>query len=366
MSQPRSSTRSASDAKGAPTARKLLAWYDANRRQMPWRALPGERAEPYHVWLSEIMLQQTTVTAVTPYFDKFLKLWPDLNSLAAASRDEVLTAWAGLGYYSRARNLHACARVLMEEHGGAFPKTEKDLLTLPGIGTYTAAAIASIAFGQRATVVDGNVERVMTRQFALATPVPRVKAEVKALLEPLVPKARPGDFAQATMDLGATICTPRSPSCGVCPWAKSCQARADGDQLSYPVKAPKKDKPTRRGIVHWAETKAGAVLIEQRPETGLLAAMWQFPSDDWAVATPRAAFGERARKKSAPFEGNWTRLPGLVTHTFTHFHLELAVYHTTTNVGINPDRGQFVAAADLASYALPSLMQKVVAHVEGA
>lgn len=366
MTQLRSSTLSASDAKGAPTARKLLTWYDASRRDMPWRAAPGEPTDPYHVWLSEIMLQQTTVTAVTPYFDKFLKLWPNLTSLATASRDEVLTAWAGLGYYSRARNLHACARVLVEEHGGVFPKNQKELLALPGIGAYTAAAIASIAFGERATVVDGNVERVMTRQFALATPMPKVKAEVKALLQPLVPKARPGDFAQATMDLGATICTPRSPSCDMCPWAKSCQARAGGDQLSYPVKAPKKEKPTRRGIVHWAETESGDVLIEQRPETGLLAAMWQFPSDDWAVATPRVAFGERARRKSTPFEGAWARLPGLVTHTFTHFHLELAVYHTRAKAGINPDRGQFVNKADLASYALPSLMQKVVAHVEGA
>lgn len=330
---------------------------------MPWRAQPGQEADPYHVWLSEIMLQQTTVTAVTPYYKKFLKLWPDVSALAAASRDEVLTAWAGLGYYSRARNLHACANVLVDECGARFPTSEKELLKLPGIGAYTAAAVASIAFDQRAAVVDGNVERVITRQFALSTPMPKVKAQVKALVEPIVPKARPGDFAQATMDLGATICTPRSPSCDECPWEKSCQARAAGEQLNYPVKAPKKEKPTRRGIVHWAETNAGDILIEQRPETGLLAAMWQFPTDEWAMRSARTAFGKAARKKSAPFEAKWVRLPGLVTHTFTHFHLELVVYQTKIKGGANPDRGQFVIAADLDDYALPSLMQKVRVHV---
>lgn len=347
----------------SPTARKLLAWYDRERRSMPWRAEPGQVADPYHVWLSEIMLQQTTVTAVTPYFKKFLMLWPDVSALAAASRDEVLTAWAGLGYYSRARNLHACANILVDEYGARFPSSEKELLKLPGIGAYTAAAIASIAFNRRAAVVDGNVERVMTRQFALATPMPKVKAEVKALLEPLVPKSRPGDFAQATMDLGATICIPRSPSCEECPWEKSCQACATGKQLDYPVKAPKKEKPTRRGIVHWTESEAGLILIEQRPETGLLAAMWQFPTNEWSEVTAKTAFGKLARKASAPFDGAWTRVPGLVTHTFTHFHLELAVYRAQAPAGINPARGRFVSAADLDGYALPSLMQKVRVHV---
>lgn len=358
-------TRVQTDIKG-PTARKLLAWYDRERRAMPWRAAAGETADPYHVWLSEIMLQQTTVTAVTPYFKKFVKLWPDVSALASASRDEVLTAWAGLGYYSRARNLHACAELLVGEHSGQFPASEQELLQLPGIGAYTAAAIASIAFNQRATVVDGNVERVITRQFALATPMPKVKAEVKALVAPMVPKNRPGDFAQATMDLGATICTPRSPSCDLCPWAKSCQAYASGEQLTFPVKAPKKEKPTRRGIVHWAQTQAGDILIEQRPESGLLAAMWQFPTDEWSVTQPRSAFGETARRASAPFDATWKRVPGLVTHTFTHFHLELAVYQVMVEAGVNPDRGRFVKMTDLDTYALPSLMQKVRVHIADA
>lgn len=348
-----------------PTARKLLAWYDRERRSMPWRAEPGEIADPYHVWLSEIMLQQTTVTAVTPYFNKFLKLWPNVSALASASRDQVLTAWAGLGYYSRARNLHACANVIVDEYGGHFPACEKELLKLPGIGAYTAAAIASIAFGLRAAVVDGNVERVITRQFALRTPMPKVKAQVKALVEPIVPKARPGDFAQATMDLGATVCTPRSPSCELCPWEKSCKARAAGETLLYPVKAPKKRKPIRRGIVHWAETNADQILIEQRPDKGLLAAMWQFPTNEWAEVSARSAFSETARKKSAPFEATWARVPGLVTHTFTHFHLELAVYRTSMDLAANPDRGHFIKAEDLGDYALPSLMQKVRVHVNG-
>ena len=353
-----------------PTARKLLAWYDRERRDLLWRAAPGEVAEPYRVWLSEIMLQQTTVTAVTPYFEKFLGLWPSLASLASASRDEVLTAWAGLGYYSRARNLHACARVLVDEQGGVFPQKEKELLKLPGIGAYTAAAITAIAFNKRAAVVDGNVERVMTRQFALNTPLPKVKAEVKALTETLVPKSRPGDFAQAMMDLGATICTPRSPDCPNCPWQKSCKAFASGDVLRFPVRPEKKPKPTRRGIVYWAETEvksgSGEILIEQRPETGLLAAMWQFPTDEWAEVSARTAFAEKARAKSAPFEATWTRVPGLITHTFTHFHLELAIYQTRVETRINPDRGQFVNRSQLKKYALPSLMQKVAAHVSGA
>lgn len=349
-----------------PTSRKLLAWYDRERRDLLWRAAPGEVAEPYRVWLSEIMLQQTTVTAVTPYFEKFLGLWPSLAALASASRDEVLTAWAGLGYYSRARNLHACARVLVDEHGGMFPQTEKELLKLPGIGAYTAAAIAAIAFDERAAVVDGNVERVMTRQFALKTPLPKVKAEVKVLTETLVPKSRPGDFAQAMMDLGATICTPRSPDCPRCPWSKSCHALALDEVSRFPVKAPKKEKPTRRGIVFWVETAGGEVLIEQRPETGLLAAMWQFPTDKWAEVSARTAFAEKARAKSAPLEANWSRVPGLVTHTFTHFHLELTVYQTRVETRVNPDRGQFVKRRQLEKYALPSLMQKVAGHVAGA
>ena len=345
-----------------PTARKLLAWYDRNRRELAWRALPGEPVDPYRVWLSEIMLQQTTVAAVTPYFEKFLGLWPDVESLAAASRDEVLAAWAGLGYYSRARNLHACADSICKEWHGEFPRTETDLLTLPGVGAYTAAAIASIAFGQPAAVVDGNVERVLTRQFALKTPLPKVKGEVKEQVAKLVPKSRPGDFAQATMDLGATICTPRSPKCPQCPWKASCQAFAMGTPEAFPVRPPKKAKPTRRGIAWRVWREDGAVLLEQRPEKGLLAAMWQTPTVEWKDESARAAFAAKRATGSAPLNADWTRVPGLVLHTFTHFHLEIAVYEATVSRGENPERGQFVPPPNLEKYALPSVMQKVLAH----
>lgn len=345
-----------------PTARKLLAWYDRHRRDLAWRAGPGEAIDPYRVWLSEIMLQQTTVTAVTPYFEKFLTLWPDVESLAAASQDEVLVAWAGLGYYSRARNLHACADSICKEWGGQFPECEKDLLTLPGVGAYTAAAIASIAFGESVPVVDGNVERVMTRQFALATPLPKVKREVKEQVVPLVPKSRPGDFAQAMMDLGATVCTPRSPKCDKCPWSASCVALGSDSAEAFPVRPPKKAKPTRRGIAWRVWREDGAVLLEQRPERGLLAAMWQPPTPEWKEEGARTAFAAKRADRGAPLTANWDRIPGLVTHTFTHFHLEVVVYESTVSKGVNPQRGQFVTPQNLAKHALPSVMKKILTH----
>jgi A/G-specific adenine glycosylase len=345
-----------------PTARKLLAWYDKNRRTLPWRVAPGKRQDPYRVWLSEIMLQQTTATAVGPYYEEFLDKWPSLESLASASRDEVLTAWAGLGYYSRARHLHRCAQVLTEEWGGKFPTSEKELLTLPGVGAYTAAAIASIAFDRPAAVVDGNVERVMTRQFALTAPLPKVKAEVKALVVKTLSKSRPGDFAQAMMDLGATLCRPKSPRCDLCPWKLSCEAFSSGTMTSFPVKASKKKRPTRRGIAFRVVGPGGALLLEQRPEKGLLAAMWQVPCGPWEEVSEKAAFAKSEIGSYAPVEANWTPTSGLVTHTFTHFHLELAVYETKTGEGVNPKRGRFVARDELDQFAIPSVMQKVIKH----
>lgn len=360
---PKSSSTKAETAK-SPTARSLLAWYDRERRELPWRRLPGGTADPYAVWLSEIMLQQTTVTAVIPYFEKFLSAWPTLESLAAAPRDKVLAAWAGLGYYSRARNLHACAQVLVEEWGGRFPETAKELETLPGIGAYTSAAIAAIAFGEAVPVVDGNVERVVTRQFALATPLPKVKGEVRERLADLVPKSRPGDFAEAMMDLGATLCTPRSPACDRCPWMKTCLSFQAGDPERYPVRPPRKEKPTRRGLAFVVLREDGAVLLEQRPEKGLLAAMWQPPMGPWEPVSARRAFAEKEALAHAPLPMEWQRLSGLVTHTFTHFHLELTVLRAAAPLGYNPERGRFVAPADLADHALPSIMKKVLAHAK--
>src|SRR5690242_9879053 len=234
-------------AHAGPQAADLLAWYDRHRRRLPWRAGPGVRSDPYRVWLSETMLQQTTVKAVAPYYARFLMRWPDLEALAAASLDEVLAAWAGLGYYARARNLHACARALVERHGGQFPTSETALRELPGIGAYTAAAIAAIAFDQPATPVDGNIERVVARLYAIETPLPAGKAEIVRYARTLTPASRAGDFAQALMDLGATICTPRTPACALCPWNAACVARARGEAELFPLRAPKREGQLRRG-----------------------------------------------------------------------------------------------------------------------
>ncbi len=349
-----------------PKAKDLLAWYDRHRRRLPWRALPGETADPYAVWLSEIMLQQTTVTAVKPYFERFLSRWPTVQNLARAELDDVLTEWAGLGYYARARNLHACAKAVSEDHGGVFPDTEEDLLSLPGIGPYTAAAIAAIAFDRRAVVVDGNVERVIARLYEIGTPLPAAKPLVKDHADALTPERRPGDYAQAVMDLGATVCTPKSPSCVLCPWTKSCRARAAGTAADYPRKAPKKAKPTRQGVCFWLTRPDGAVLLRRRPAKGLLGGMMEIPSTEWQA---KAADEDAARRDSpvpvAPTK--WCTLPGQVSHTFTHFHLNLSVH-------VAPVTAKRAAAAErhpdlvwvhldaLGGYALPSVMRKVVKH----
>src|SRR5438128_2058764 len=255
----------------------LLAWYDRHRRRLPWRPPAGERADPYRVWLSEIMLQQTTVKAVGPYFEKFLARWPEVTALGQASLDDVLRMWAGLGYYSRARNLHACAVAVMREHGGVFPDTEEGLRALPGIGPYTAAAIAAIAFGRRTMPVDGNIERVASRLFAVEEPLPQAKPLIQQLATTLLGATRAGDSAQALMDLGASICTPNKPACSLCPLYDDCAARARGDQETFPRKAPKKTGGLRRGAA-FVVRRGDDLLVRTRPEKGLLGGMAEVPT----------------------------------------------------------------------------------------
>jgi A/G-specific adenine glycosylase len=345
-------------------AASLLAWYDRERRELPWRAAPGETPDPYRVWLSEIMLQQTTVKAVLPRYLAFLRQWPDVKALASAELGQVLAAWAGLGYYARARNLHACARAVMAEHGGRFPASEAELRKLPGVGSYTAAAIAAIAFGERATPVDGNIERVVARLFAVRTPLPEAKAEIGALAGTLTPKRRAGDFAQAMMDLGATICTPRRPACGLCPLRQDCRGLAERLAEALPYREEKRERPTRRGAAFVALRSDGAVLLRERPTQGLLGGMLETPSSPWEEARPN---GNLVRDH-APLAARWRKLPGLVAHTFTHFHLELSVYCAEVGLDAKPKRAAkpelcgFVARRDLARAALPSVMRKVLNH----
>jgi len=282
-----------------------------DKRRLPWRSEGPEQPDPYRVWLSEVMLQQTTVAAVKPYFERFTIRWPDVEALAEAPESEVMSAWAGLGYYARARNLIACARVVTEEHGGAFPSTEEELRRLPGIGRYTAAAIASIAFGRRAVVVDANVERVVSRLFAVEEPLPGARERLYALAESITPGEASGDFAQALMDLGSAICTPRSPDCGRCPLSHLCLALAAGEPERYPVKSPKAAKPRRTGTAWWLEHD-GEVLLVRRPAKGLLGGMLALPTCDWRGG------GE------APAEAEW-RDAGAIDHVFTHFALNLSV-----------------------------------------
>ncbi len=327
---------------------------------MPWRALPGVTSDPYAVWLSEIMLQQTTVAAVKPYFEKFLKRWPTVRDLAAAKSDDVMAAWAGLGYYARARNLYKCAQVVAADYGGRFPDTEEGLLELPGIGPYTAAAIAAIAFNRRAVVVDGNVERVMARLHAVTEPLPPVKAKLKELADVLTPNERPGDYAQAVMDLGATVCTPKSPACAICPWMSACDGRKQGIAAELPRKLAQKEIPTRKGVVFWGTNKKDNVLLIRRPPKGLLGGMLAFPTTEWRVE----AWSKKDAAIFAPFKAEWSALPGVVEHTFTHFHLELEVW-----VGVGEPNGSdalmpiWTKAEDVKDAGLPNVMQKVVRHV---
>ncbi len=356
------------DPDSAAIAPALLVWYDRHRRDLPWRARPGARPDPYHVWLSEIMLQQTTVATVGPYFRAFLARWPTVAALAAAALDDVLHAWQGLGYYARARNLHKCAGVVAGDLGGAFPETEAELRALPGIGPYTAAAVAAIAFEAPATVVDGNVERVVARLFAEDGPLPGAKLRLRALAARLTPTARAGDFAQAMMDLGATVCVPRVPLCGSCPLAADCAGRAAGVAERLPARAPKRPKPTRRGVAFWAVRGDGAVLLRRRAEAGLLGGMMEVPSTPWLDDRLAEAAAARPLDHAPVAAVGWRRLPGVVRHSFTHFHLELAVMAGTALDGILGEPaagGVWCPPGRLGEHALPTLMKKVCRHALG-
>jgi len=342
----------------APDPTVLLAWYGRHRRHLPWRSAPGERADPYHVWLSEIMLQQTTVKAVGPYYAKFLARWPSVTALAAAPLDDVLKAWAGLGYYARARNLHACAQAVASQHGGHFPDNEDGLRTLPGIGGYTAAAIAAIAFGRRAVAIDGNIERVIARLYAVETELPAAKPEIRARAETLVPQRRAGDFTQAMMDLGATICTPKKPACGICPWLNACIARAHGDAETFPRKAPKVEGQMRHGASFVVIRADNHVLIRTRPTKGLLGGMTEVPSTAWTHE-----LDEAGALVQAPLKAKWRRLPGVVEHGFTHFPLRQAVYVARVPARTKAPAGmRWIGLAELHGEALPNVMRKVIAH----
>jgi A/G-specific adenine glycosylase len=340
-------------------ARSLLDWYDRNRRLLPWRAAPGERADPYGVWLSEIMLQQTTVATVGPYWEAFRARWPRVSDLATASLDEVLHLWQGLGYYARARNLHACARAVAALPGARFPETEAGLRALPGIGAYTAAAIAAIAFDRPAVVLDGNIERVMARLFQVETPLPDAKPILRAHAETLTPALRPGDYAQAVMDLGATICTPRKPRCLLCPWRAACAAFAQGEPERLPLKRAKAARPIRHGVGFWLVRPDGSVLLRRRAEKGLLGGMMEIPSTPWR----ETGWAEAEATALAPVKPrSWRALPGTVGHTFTHFHLELSVLVGRVDPVATETLGLWLRPDRFGEQALPTLMKKLARH----
>ena len=356
---PAGNTRKRATQSDREVAARLLGWYDLHHRELPWRVSPtahaaGCRPDPYWVWLSEIMLQQTTVEAVKPYFRKFVEKWPDVASLAAASTEDVMKAWAGLGYYSRARNLKACATAVAAMPGGRFPDTEEELRRLPGIGAYTAAAIAAISFGRAAAVVDGNVERVMSRLFNLETPLPDLKREVRVALLPLVPEYRPGDFAQAMMDLGATICSPKRPRCMLCPLRSDCRVIEAGDPERLPRRQPKPEKPQRRGAAFVAVRNDGAILLRKRGEKGLLGGMTEVPTTGW-----NARLDGVTTAAGAPFPADWRRA-GSISHVFTHFALELEVFRADTGDTALPAGHYWSTPDELRTEALPTVMKKVI------
>ena len=339
----------------------LLAWYDVHAREMPWRVSPQARKggvlpDPYAIWMSEIMLQQTTVATVKDYFRRFITRWPTVHDLAAAEDADVMAEWAGLGYYARARNLLKCARAVVADHGGVFPADHAALLKLPGIGPYTAAAVSSIAFDLPHAVLDGNVERVMARLYDLHTPLPEAKPQLMAYAERHTPVLRAGDYAQAVMDLGATICTPKSPACGICPWRDPCAARAAGTMAELPKKTPKKAKPIRHGTVYLGQRADGAWLLETRPEKGLLGGMLGWPGSEWVDTTlPHP-------DSTPPADGNWQQIKGEVRHTFTHFHLILKVMTATLPQDCAPEMGEFKPQNAFSPSDLPTVMRKAFDH----
>jgi len=337
-----------------PDPDELLTWYDRHRRDLPWRAAPGETGDPYAIWLSEIMLQQTTVQTVAPYYRAFLTRWPTVGDLAAASLDDVLGMWSGLGYYARARRLHQCAQIVARDHGGRFPSHETDLLRLPGIGPYTAAAIAAIAFDRRAVVVDGNVERVIARLFAMTAPLPGAKRTVRLFADGLTPNRRPGDFAQAMMDLGATVCTPRNPACGICPWRDVCRGRRDGIAAELPRFAPKPARPQRFGLAFWARRGDGAILLRRRPDEGLLGGMLEVPSTPWREREWTLA----EALAHAPFDADWRLIDGVVRHGFTHFALDFRVAAAT----VEADGDGWCRPGADTNLALPTMTAKIIRH----
>lgn len=353
--------RPASGASDAAVAARLLAWYDRHARRLPWRVGPRDRArgiapDPYRVWLSEVMLQQTTVAAVKSYFEAFTAAWPTVQALAAAPRDDVMKAWAGLGYYARARNLHACAQAVARDHGGRFPDTAERLRLLPGIGDYTAAAVAAIAYDEAAPVVDGNVERVIARLYAVDTPLPEAKTIVRSIQARLTPSLRAGDYAQAMMDLGAGLCTPKRPACSLCPVNDGCLAHARGEEERYPVKAEKTERPTRHGDAFVAVRPDGAVLLRRRPDDGLLGGMAEVPGSEWT--SQKNGLDASAQ---APIQAGWRRVPAAVIHVFTHFRLELNVYCARVSTMEEPPSGHWWSPPEALPFeALPSVMKKAV------
>lgn len=348
-------------------AQKLLEWYDRHHRILPWRVTPvehkqGVRPDPYRIWLSEVMLQQTTVEAVKAYFLKFTSLWPDVQTLADATEDDVLRGWAGLGYYSRARNLKKCADMVASQHKGQFPASVEGLKQLPGIGDYTSAAIAAIAFDIPAAVVDGNVERVVSRLFAIKTMMPQAKSEIRKFTEQMTPQSRPGDFAQAMMDLGATICTPKKPACILCPLNDNCAALLEGEPELYPVKAPKKVRPVRYGAAFIILSPQGDVYLRKRPDKGLLAGMSEVPNSEWIAADEATSPEHIAQLTSAdlaPIAANW-QPSGTITHIFTHFELRLSVYKTDISTMPPSNNGWWIAPDNLEKEALPTVMKKAI------
>jgi len=344
---------------GGGTAARLLAWYDRHRRELPWRARKGERSDPYRVWLSEIMLQQTTVVAVAGYYRKFLARWPDVKALAAAPLDDVLAAWAGLGYYARARNLHKAAQRVAYELDGQFPETVDALRTLPGVGTYTAGAIAAIAFDAREAAVDANAERVLARLYAIEEPLPVAKKTLRARGQSLMPEKRAGDFVQALMDLGATICTPKRPACGNCPWTEECEGRRKGIAETLPRKGAERVRPLKRGAAFVVRDAKDRVLVVKRPEKGLLGGMLEPPLGPWTEAFPSRA----EALLQAPFRAEWTKRAGVVRHGFTHFELEIEVYVANAGKTLRHDNEAiWIPIGKLKDAALPTVMRKIIAH----